>query len=204
MAQVITVANLKGGVGKTTTTVYLAHLLARRAGTVALIDTDPQGSALAWSEAAGGFPFPVIAPPAPHLRDLSRRLPSYGVAVETFLVDTPPGHGEIVRSAAAAADVVLIPVSPFAMDVDRLAATVDLLAALPRESSPEVHVLLTNTRLGTNSLAAARAALSAIGMPVMQMTVPRREDIGNSFGDKPADVPSYRFVLDELLGERVA
>ncbi len=43
--RVIAVANLKGGVGKTTSAVYLGHLYAARESTV-LLDTDPQGSAL--------------------------------------------------------------------------------------------------------------------------------------------------------------
>jgi chromosome partitioning protein len=199
----IAVANLKGGVGKTTTAVYLSYLLAARKPTV-LVDTDPQGSALAWSEAARTFPFRVVAPPAPYLRDLARRLPEVTGGGANVVIDTPPGHPEIVRSAALAAAVVLIPVSPFAMDLDRLTATIDLLATLPRADSPEVRVLLTNTRLGTNSLAAARAALQALGMPVLRVGVPRRESIGNSFGTAPADLFLYNAVLDELVGERAA
>lgn len=61
--KVITFANVKGGVGKTTATIMTALALSRRGYRVIVKDLDPWGSAYDWSsraeEAGTPLPFPV-------------------------------------------------------------------------------------------------------------------------------------------------
>src|SRR5229473_417162 len=47
---IVALLNQKGGVGKTTLALHLAGEWAREGRRVTLVDADPQGSALDWSE----------------------------------------------------------------------------------------------------------------------------------------------------------
>ena len=102
----------------------------------------------------------------------------------TVIIDTPPGHLGIVTAAVSIADVVLVPVQPTLMDIDRVRATVDIAIGQGR---PAV-VLLSRTRSGTRALASARDVLSEAGFPLLPVEVPQREVIAASWGSRPNSV----------------
>lgn len=111
---IIALANLKGGVGKSTLAINIAGALGAN---VAVIDADPQATATAWSE-AGQLPFPV------HERPLSSKAVSAWITealelsdtVKHLVIDLPPMLGDATAAALAICDLAVIPVSPSGAD----------------------------------------------------------------------------------------
>ncbi|MFM8302898.1 MAG: AAA family ATPase [Actinomycetota bacterium] len=105
----IVVAALKGGVGKTTTCIYLAALAAAAGHEVVVADADAQASAADWLETSGDPALEAVQlVEAPTERLLARAMNNAG-ADQVLIVDSPPGNERIIEHALQHADVVVIP-----------------------------------------------------------------------------------------------
>jgi chromosome partitioning protein len=124
---IVVVAALKGGVGKTTTSVYLAALAGPEKRAVTLVDADPQGSAADWVEHAADEPLQALdVVEAPTERLLTRSLDRIGTD-DVAVVDTPPGHERLLVKAFEHADVVVVPTRVGGVEVARVEAVLDLV-----------------------------------------------------------------------------
>lgn len=139
----IVVSNVKGGVGKTTTTLYLAAIaLERGYDPVLLVDADRQASSAEWLEARPVEGVELVE--APSERTVARAMERHeGLAV----VDTPPGDERIVRAALQRADAVVIPTRAGGVEFSRVVATLEMVP----EGTPR-GVVVCAARLGTHDL----------------------------------------------------
>lgn len=190
----IATVNTKGGVGKTTTAIFLAAGLHAQGRTL-LVDADPQQSALLWSQQDPAFPFTVVGLP---VRDLHRRLADLGRGYDHVVIDTPPGDLGIIRSAMLAAEIGLVPAAPTGLDLNRLMPTFELLAELEPIHAVDVGVLLTKVRRGTLAARQVRDVLAEVGYPVLETEIPLAEQYAGSFGAAPTDLGAYADLITEL------
>lgn len=131
--------------------------------------------------------------------NLERRLHALAEGFQHVVLDTPPGHITIVQAAVASVSVVIVPVEPYLMDLDRLAPTIDLMTRATSHNNPDVFVLLTRVRAGTRSARGAREVLEARGLPVLNTEIPLLEAYGWGYGLVPPEGHAYGALLDELL-----
>jgi chromosome partitioning protein len=165
----IVVSNVKGGVGKTTSAVYLAAAAAARGReAVFLVDSDPQGSAAEWFEQNPVEGVELIE--APSERTVMRALSdSDGIVI----VDTPPGDERIVRAALRRADAVIIPTRAGGVEPSRVLATLEMTPA-----DIACGIVVCAARLGTNDLEATVEDWSNAKVPVWGV-IPERVAIAS-------------------------
>lgn len=156
---VVAVFNQKGGSGKTMLSVHLAVAALHAGRKVAILDLDPQGSAMVWRKARGDIAAPVVVA----VPDGSLKRAIAGAEADGFdlvLLDCPPSVSPSTAQIIGAADLVVIPIRPEPFDLAAIPATLRLIGA-------KSHVfVLSDCPQKAPEIAQTRDILEGFGRPV--------------------------------------
>ena len=180
--RIITLAQQKGGSGKTTVAAHLAVALSRDGSRVALLDCDPQGSLGEWFEAREaslgedhtGLDFRTASGwgARREARNLAR---DYDIVV----IDTPPKSDIESRPAIEAASLVAVPVQPTPIDLWATQPTLEMIAKEGVTSLLVINRALSRVAL-TEEIS---AAIRALGHPAAETRLGNRVAFAASMGD---------------------
>lgn len=144
---VLTIAQQKGGAGKTTLAAHLAVAISQSGLRTAIVDIDPQGSLSRWFQVRTSGTGTEPGEPSEAALLTHSRITGWRTAQEVerltrshdvVIIDSPPHAETEAKIAVRAANLVIVPVQPSPMDFWATQPTLDLAA---REKRPALLVL---------------------------------------------------------------
>jgi len=180
MGKVITVAQRKGGAGKTMLASQLAVALAET-HRVALLDIDPQGSLTIWAKLRAAAPkaaYEITCAATAGWR-LSAELDRLKAAHDFVLIDTPPVIDTDARRAIRASDLVLIPLNPSPPDLWAAEGTFKLAA----EEKRRIALVFNRAPAGSRLRKRMEAEIAARGILLLEAALANRAGYSNAFAD---------------------
>jgi chromosome partitioning protein len=222
MAEIIAIANLKGGVGKSTIAVNLACSLRGPDRSAVVIDADSQGTSSFWS-AIGSLPVQLRAMPLEDTDDRSwlkllrrRKAEMDGrdaaawlaelrqIEAHYVVIDCPPHVGLATRAAVWAADLVLVPVTASAADVSATRPALELITrarAARGDKGPKCLLVPSRVDRSTATGRTIESILKHLGEPVgpaigQRIAFADSVAFGQWIGDFAPNSPAHREMTD--------
>ncbi len=173
---IVALLNQKGGVGKTTLATHIAGELAMRGQHVVLLDADPQGSSLDWTQRRSQQGLPRLFSAVGLAREtLHQEAPELARRADHVVIDGPPRIAALARSALLAAERVLIPVQPSPYDLWASAEMVALIREAQVFRPALRAAFIINRRISTTVIGReARQALADQPLPALRSEVHQR------------------------------
>ncbi|MEI7614482.1 MAG: ParA family protein [Betaproteobacteria bacterium] len=178
--QVISFLSQKGGSGKSTLAIHTAVEFAYAGKKVAIIDSDPQQSAVAWGEARDKD-FPVVAMcSAGRIEDAveAARADDFDIVI----IDAAPHLDPAIARIAGISDFIAIPVRPTALDLQ----TAHRAAAVASASGRRFGFVLNSCPPRAIEVIESRPILEELGGSVCPQTIGERRAFARALGSGEA------------------
>ncbi|MBS0352554.1 MAG: AAA family ATPase [Proteobacteria bacterium] len=215
--RVITVLSQKGGAGKSTLTMQLAGGLARSGRKVAIIDLDPQETALRWAQSAvEGFPAQVSRLNVPP-EGLHAFVKQVARSADMVLLDCPPSIEHAATLAALQeADVALVPVVPSPADLWSTKGVERLILQVQASRKGLKAALVPNRVVRTNLAWDVLEVMRDFTLPVLGAALSQRNafaqsaviggtvyQLGRAGAEAAREVDKLVMEVLKLTGEKV-
>lgn len=173
MAAIVTIAQQKGGAGKTTLVIQLATACLALGRRVGVVDIDPQASLTGWMRAREHGQRDV-----PELRfsmvagwRLGVELDRLKRELDLIIVDTPPHAETDAKNAIKASDLVLVPCQPSPLDIWASNATVETAVKERRKAA----MVLNRVPPRGRTVDEARHAIGELRAPALTAQLGNRQ-----------------------------
>lgn len=180
---ILSVGNIKGGVGKTTLAVNLAILRANAGRDVLLVDGDEQRTALTFtdlrSEQMGQPGYTAVSLQGAALRTQVRQLAS---KYDDIIIDVGGRDTGSLRAALTITDTLLVPVQPRSFDIWAVDQMAELVAEA-REINDHLRALIVLNAAdaqGHDNEDAAQALNEIQGLEMLNAVIGRRKAFPNA------------------------
>ena len=168
MPKIITIAHQKGGVGKSTIILNLANSFKENVS-VAIVDTDPQGTVLQLKEKIK------------NIEVLSYQENLKALQYDVIFVDTPPYLSELLPNIFLQSDVVLIPTKVGIADLLAIRSTIQLVKETQKKNDKlKAAVVLNMVKHGTTLTAEVTEQIKNFNFPIFKTTITDRVNFARS------------------------
>ncbi len=184
MKKIVSVIQQKGGVGKTTLAVCLAHEVRRQRPDlrVAIADADPQQSAYKWiarglRNGKNGVGAHAVATDC---QGKSLRQELAQIDADVVIVDLPPAIESVALRAALYSQLMLVPIGASALDIEAGKAAIDICEeALSVDETKNFLIVPSKVRSNTAAGRELRSVIQKWG-PVSKATLGLRQPFADA------------------------
>jgi chromosome partitioning protein len=189
--KILTIANRKGGAGKSTCAAHLAVEAVKNNLKTILIDMDPQKTLeMWWKKREDALPALVDATPD----NLPQVLDKLSHSFDLCIIDTPGDTSMNAIVSIKSADIVIIPSKPTAPDLAAIGRTISIV----EENKKRFIFVITQITTRTKAAIQAASVLSQFGA-LAPASISNRISYANAMGSGSSATLSDKIAVEEVF-----